>query len=175
MHGGNTNVCTCVTVYFSFCKWREGEEAARLLVRESTVNVKSTYHQFTYRNHIKRWNVFVQGHRAWLIRSHKSYQILPSEYLTLWSSYGKFIEKAALSRFSNAANLLAEELRRQITAVCGGKKLLEACSTSRKGARVCVCVRARSSLITAKFANVSVISVFLRNFKSFARNDDLTS
>lgn len=99
----------------------------------------------------------------------------PSEYLTLWSSYGKFIEKAALSRFSNAANLLAEELRRQITAVCGGKKLLEACSTSRKGARVCVCVRARSSLITAKFANVSVISVFLRNFKSFARNDDLTS
>lgn len=64
----------------------------------------------------------------------------PSEYLTLWSSYGKFIEKAAFSRFSNAANLLAEELRRQITAVCGGKKLLEARSTSRKGARVCVCV-----------------------------------
>lgn len=166
-------MCTCVTVYFSFCKWREGEEAARLLVRESTVNVKSTYHQFTYRNHIKQC---VRTRSPGL--AHMFAQVVsnfPSEYLTLWSSYGKFIEKAAFSRFSNAANLLAEELRRQITAVCGGKKLIEARSTSRKGARVCVCVRARSSLITAKFANVSVISVFLRNFKSFARNDDLTS
>lgn len=40
MHGGNTNVCTYVTLYFSFRKWREGEEAARPLVPESTVNVK---------------------------------------------------------------------------------------------------------------------------------------
>lgn len=61
-----------------------------------------------------------------------------SEYLILSSSYRKFIEKAALSRFSNAANLLAEELRRQITAVCDGKKLLEAVRRAeRPRARVC--------------------------------------
>lgn len=99
-----------------------------------------------------------------------------SEYLILSSSYRKFIEKAFA--FFRRCKPIAEELRRQITAVCGGKKLLEAVrrvERPRARARVCVFIRVRSSLVTAKLANVSVITVFLRNFKSFARNDDLTS
>lgn len=96
-----------------------------------------------------------------------------SEYLILSSSYRKFIEKAFA--FFRRCKPIAEELRRQITAVCGGKKLLEAVRRVERP-RVCSClfVRVRSSLVTAKSVK-TVITVFLRNFKSFARNDDLTS
>lgn len=145
MHGGNTNVCTCVLQFLQVEGGGRGCATTRPRKHRKC------------KKHIPPIHISKPHKTMECVRTrspglaHTFAQVVsnfPSEYLTLWSSYGKFIEKAAFSRFSNAANLLAEELRRQITAVCGGKKLLEARSTSRKGARVCVCVfvRARLSL-----------------------------